>query len=159
MLEAIWVFLGLIIVSGLMYALATYVFGRGEELAPMPPDATPMVLPSTRDLSGDDLREVRLPVSVRGYRMSDVDDLLDRISEELDRRDRGQLNYLPAAPTVLGVPMLPSTDDAASGASEGLEQSWAPAVSAVHGTDTDAVVADGCTRVDAEADAQPRTDP
>lgn len=143
MLEAIWVFLGLIIVSGLMYALATYVFGRGEELAPMPPDATPMVLPSSRDLSGNDLREVRLPVSVRGYRMSDVDDLLDRISEELDRRDRSQSHYAPAAP------VAPTGLD-------GAEQSWAPSVGAAHRADAESV-ADVQGQVDVEPEAQPRT--
>lgn len=85
MLDFLLVFVGLIVVSGVIYGLATFVFGRGEELAPMPPDVAPMLLPEHRRLTGADVREVRLPVTVRGYRMGEVDELLDRVAEELDR--------------------------------------------------------------------------
>lgn len=84
-LDFLLVFVGLIVVSGVIYGLATFVFGRGEELAPMPPDVAPMLLPEHRRLTGADVRDVRLPVTVRGYRMGEVDELLDRVAEELDR--------------------------------------------------------------------------
>lgn len=84
-LDFLLVFVGLIVVSGVIYGLATFVFGRGEELAPMPPDVAPMLLPEHRSLTGADVRQVRLPVTVRGYRMGEVDELLDRVAEELDR--------------------------------------------------------------------------
>ncbi len=37
------------------------------------------------DLGGADLRRVRFPLAVRGYRMADVDALLDRVAEQLER--------------------------------------------------------------------------
>jgi DivIVA domain-containing protein len=57
--------------------------GRGEELEPMPPGATPTRLPA-RDLTGADLRELRFQQSFRGYRMSEVDWALDRLAAEVD---------------------------------------------------------------------------
>lgn len=80
-------FLGLIVVSGLMFLLASFVFGRGEELAAMPADATPTELPDDRPTVGNDLRALRFVVSFRGYRMSDVDWVLENAAHALDTRD------------------------------------------------------------------------
>lgn len=80
-------FLGLIVVSGLMFLLASFVFGRGEELAAMPADATPTELPDDRPTVGNDLRALRFVVSFRGYRMSDVDWVLENAAHSLDIRD------------------------------------------------------------------------
>ncbi len=41
-----------------------------------------------RPLTGDDLRHLRFAVSVRGYSMAQVDDLLDRLSVELDEAEQ-----------------------------------------------------------------------
>jgi DivIVA domain-containing protein len=71
-------------VAAAVFGLAAAVFGRGEELAPLPRGATPTQLP-VDDVTGDDLRAVRFPQVVRGYRMADVDWVLDRLAEELDR--------------------------------------------------------------------------
>ena len=40
-------------------------------------------LPSDRALTGDDLQRLRFGVALRGYSMSQVDDVLDRLSGEL----------------------------------------------------------------------------
>lgn len=45
-------------------------------------------LPSDRALTGEDLQRLRFGVSLRGYAMSQVDDVLDRLSGELAERDR-----------------------------------------------------------------------
>jgi DivIVA domain-containing protein len=78
-------------VAALLFGLATVVFGRGEELAPLPPGATPTRLPAG-EIGGDDVRELRFQQTVRGYRMDEVDWVLDRLADELDRvgmeRDR-----------------------------------------------------------------------
>jgi DivIVA domain-containing protein len=60
------------------------VFGRGEELAPLPPGATPTRLP-IGDVAGEDVRSLRFQQAVRGYKMSEVDWVLDRLAAELDR--------------------------------------------------------------------------
>jgi DivIVA domain-containing protein len=78
----------LLVVGGLLFLAASYTFGRGEEMAPVLPDGTPVELPDDRLADGDDLRALRLSVAVRGYRMDEVDWLLDRLSEQVDTRDR-----------------------------------------------------------------------
>ncbi|SOD61026.1 DivIVA domain-containing protein [Streptomyces zhaozhouensis] len=44
-------------------------------------------LPLHRPLTPADLIRVRLPVAPRGYRMTEVDDVLDRVAAELAERD------------------------------------------------------------------------
>ncbi len=80
--------IALLVVGGLLFLAASYAFGRGEEMAPVLPDGTPVELPDDRLADGDDLRALRLSVAVRGYRMDEVDWLLDRLSEQVDTRDR-----------------------------------------------------------------------
>lgn len=72
------------VVAAAFFGLAAVVFGRGEELAPLAPDATPTRLPS-HDIQGDDVRDLRFPQAVRGYRMAEVDWVIERLAEELDR--------------------------------------------------------------------------
>jgi DivIVA domain-containing protein len=71
-------------VAAAVFGLAAAVFGRGEELAPLAPGPTPARLP-VGEVAGDDVRALRLPQAVRGYRMAEVDWVLDRLADELDR--------------------------------------------------------------------------
>lgn len=71
-------------VAAVLFGLAAVVFGRGEELAPLAPGATPTRLPAG-EIEGEDVRELRFPQAVRGYRMAEVDWVLDRLADELDR--------------------------------------------------------------------------
>jgi DivIVA domain-containing protein len=71
-------------VAAVVFGLASAVFGRGEELAPLPSGATPTRLP-VGDVACDDVRALRFQQAVRGYRMSEVDWVLDRLAAELDR--------------------------------------------------------------------------
>ena len=73
-----------VVVAAIVFLLASLVFGRGEELAALPRDATPTWLPSG-PITGGDLRAVRFAQVVRGYRMSEVDWVLQRVATELDR--------------------------------------------------------------------------
>lgn len=45
-------------------------------------------LPLDRALTGEDLRRLRFGVALRGYSMTQVDDVLDRLGGELVDRDR-----------------------------------------------------------------------
>lgn len=74
----------LAVVAGLVFVLAATVFGRGEELAPLAPDATPTRLPS-REVAGADVRDLRFQQVLRGYRMAEVDWALERLAGEVDR--------------------------------------------------------------------------
>lgn len=83
------------LVAGAVYLLVSLVFGRGEELAPMPPAATPTRLPA-RDLSGGDVRDLQFQQAVRGYKCSEVDWALERLAAEVDTL-RARLDVLTAA--------------------------------------------------------------
>jgi len=79
---------GLLLVGGLLFLAASFAFGRGEEMAPALPEGTPVELPDDRPAAGSDLRALRLSVVLRGYRMDEVDWVLDRLAEQVDSRDR-----------------------------------------------------------------------
>ena len=97
--------LGLLLVGGLLFLVASFTFGRGEEMVPALPDGTPVELPDDRLADGDDVRAVRLSVVLRGYRMDEVDWLLDRLAEQVEARDReiGRLrSVLHVEPVTVG---------------------------------------------------------
>jgi DivIVA domain-containing protein len=71
------------VVAAVVFLVASLVFGRGEELAALPMDATPTGLPEG-PLVGDDVRALRFSQVLRGYRMSEVDWALQRAAAELD---------------------------------------------------------------------------
>ncbi|HXT44367.1 MAG TPA: DivIVA domain-containing protein [Pseudonocardiaceae bacterium] len=72
-----------VVVAAVVFLIAALVFGRGEELAALPPDATPTWLPDG-PIAGDDVRAIRFSQVLRGYRMSEVDWTLQRAADELD---------------------------------------------------------------------------
>ena len=79
------------------FGVAALVFGRGEELAPLAPGATPDAAALRTAIRGEDIRELRFPQAVRGYRMTEVDWVLDRLAEELiERAQREERDELAA---------------------------------------------------------------
>ena len=66
----------------LLGGVAVVAAGRGGPLAPTEPDDPAPGVPDTGPLGADDLRRVRFPLALRGYRMADVDALLDRLAAE-----------------------------------------------------------------------------
>ena len=73
----------MLLVAAVVFLLASMIFGRGEELEPLPPNVSPTRLPE-RDISGDDIAQVRFQQVLRGYKMSDVDWVLQRLGDDLD---------------------------------------------------------------------------
>ncbi len=84
-----WFFAVLIVL--LVGAVAVVAAGRGEGLGEAYDDRADVLLPE-RDVTGDDLRELRFNTVLRGYRPSEVDALLERLARQLEehRDDRGQ---------------------------------------------------------------------
>jgi DivIVA domain-containing protein len=74
----------MVLVAAVVYLLASAVFGRGEELAPLPPGASPTRLPAD-GATGDDVRAVKFQQVFRGYKMSEVDWVLSRLGDEVDQ--------------------------------------------------------------------------
>ncbi|WP_210648929.1 DivIVA domain-containing protein [Nocardioides sp. SYSU D00065] len=82
-----WFFAILVVLA--MGGVAVVAAGRGGSMPPAYDDRPDLGLPEDRPLSAQDLRSVRFPLAVRGYRMSDVDAVLARLATELeDGRDR-----------------------------------------------------------------------
>ncbi|MDF9716405.1 DivIVA domain-containing protein [Nocardioides sp. ChNu-99] len=87
-----WVFAVLAVAA--MVGAAAVAAGHGTPLAPEHGDRPDSGLPAQGPLTADDLRRVRFPLVVRGYRPADVDALLARLAAERDGLDL----YRPAAP-------------------------------------------------------------
>ncbi|SNS88785.1 DivIVA domain-containing protein [Rhodococcoides kyotonense] len=72
------------VIAALLFFVASAVFGRGEELEPLPEGTTATVLPA-EDVTGDDVRALRFQQTLRGYKPSEVDWALDRLGKEIDQ--------------------------------------------------------------------------
>jgi len=83
-----WFFAVLIVAA--MGAIAVVAAGRGGSMAESFDDRPDARVPADGPLTAQDLHRVRFSTAVRGYRMSEVDALLDRLAAELEpRRDTG----------------------------------------------------------------------
>ncbi|MFI0774959.1 DivIVA domain-containing protein [Streptomyces sp. NPDC021212] len=76
----------LVVVVGAV-TLAVVGGGDGGQLSEAPPDRLDDPLPADRPLDREDIEALRLPMTLRGYRMADVDDVLGRLGAELAERD------------------------------------------------------------------------
>jgi DivIVA domain-containing protein len=76
-----WFFAVLLVL--VMAAIAVVAAGRGQPMSDAYDDRPDPVLP-VGHISGDDLRRTRFSLALRGYRMSEVDALLDRLARQLD---------------------------------------------------------------------------
>lgn len=76
-------------------AVALIVVGSGDGtghtarggLPEAVPDRAADQLPAHRPLRRADIEELRLPTALRGYRMAEVDEVLDRLGAELAQRE------------------------------------------------------------------------
>ena len=80
-----WVFAILIVLA--MGGIAVVAAGRGTPMAEAYDDRPDATVPGSGPLRAEDLRRVRFSLALRGYRMSEVDALLDRLATEMERRD------------------------------------------------------------------------
>ena len=85
----------LILVAVVLFGLGSVLFGRGEPLPPLPRATTATVLPAS-GVTGADVDAVKFTQTLRGYKTSEVDWVLDRLGQELDLL-RGQLAAVRAA--------------------------------------------------------------
>lgn len=85
----------LVLVAIVLFGVVSLLFGRGEPLPPLPRGTTPTVLPAS-GVTGADVEAVKFTQTLRGYKTSEVDWVLDRLGQELDSL-RGQLSSVHAA--------------------------------------------------------------
>jgi len=67
--------------------IALLAVGKLGELPDTSSDRPPLALPDDRVLTNTDVDSVRFNVGARGYRMDEVDVVLDRLSAEVQERD------------------------------------------------------------------------
>jgi len=77
-----WFFAILLVLA--LGGIALVAAGWGAPLAKVYDDRPDVDVPVGRKLTGDDLRRVRFGVVLRGYRMSEVDELLSRVASQLE---------------------------------------------------------------------------
>ena len=78
-----------VLVGIVLFALGSVVFGRGEVLPPLPQSTTATVLPAS-GVTGADVAALKFTQTLRGYKVGEVDWVLDRLGRELDQL-RGEL--------------------------------------------------------------------
>ena len=79
--------LGVVGVLAVLFATAVLATRSDPLLADAPPDLPDLVLPDG-PMRAEHVADVRFSTAVRGYRMSEVDDVLERLAAELAERDR-----------------------------------------------------------------------
>ncbi|WP_037961099.1 DivIVA domain-containing protein [Streptomyces violens] len=82
-----WFLLIALVAVVAVVTLAVIGGGDGGALREAEPERLHDPLPADRPCTRADVEEVRLPPALRGYRMTDVDDVLDRLGAELAERD------------------------------------------------------------------------
>jgi DivIVA domain-containing protein len=78
-----WLFAILIVLA--LGGVAVVAAGRGAPMSPAYDDAPDTLVPAEGPITADDLRRVRFPIAFRGYRMAEVDALLNRLAEEREQ--------------------------------------------------------------------------
>jgi DivIVA domain-containing protein len=122
MLSFVAFVVGVLVVGALLFLGASLLLGRGEtQPPPAEPDRSPLALPADRPVTADDVRSLQFTVSARGYRMTEVDWLLDQFALVLEERDaalaalRAQLPVHPAPPAAAKNEQGPTPDDVPDG--------------------------------------------
>ncbi|GAB3012789.1 DivIVA domain-containing protein [Mycobacterium bourgelatii] len=87
----------LVLVALVLFGAAVLLFGRGEQLPPLPRATTATVLPAY-GVTGADVDAVKFTQVLRGYKTSEVDWVLDRLGREIEVL-RGQLAATRASPS------------------------------------------------------------
>jgi DivIVA domain-containing protein len=90
--------LALLAVVAVLFGTAVLATRADPLLADAPPDRPDLDLP-TGALTADDVAGVRFSLALRGYRMAEVDEVLERLAAELADRDR-RIAELTGSPEV-----------------------------------------------------------
>ena len=77
----------LVVIVLVVGAAALVALGSGGALPDAERDRLAARLPLDRPVGRPDIDALRFPMALRGYRMDEVDDVLDRLGVELTHRD------------------------------------------------------------------------
>lgn len=104
--------------------IALLAVGKLGELPDTTSDRAPLALPDDRVLTNADVDSVRFNVGARGYRMDEVDVVLDRLSAEVSERD-ARIAALEAALAGNAVPAVDLHGNAVAHHEEAEPSPWA----------------------------------
>ena len=88
----------LLVILAVIAGIAVVAAGRGEGLSSPDPERSPRGALPAGEVGRADVDALRFTLALRGYRMDEVDDVIDRLLAELDRRD-ARIAELEATPT------------------------------------------------------------
>jgi DivIVA domain-containing protein len=91
-----WFFAILVVL--VMGAVAALGAGRGTPMAPSHGDRPDALVPREGPLRATDVRRVQFSLAFRGYRMDEVDALLDRVAAQLELAEATEPAEHPAEP-------------------------------------------------------------
>lgn len=80
--------LQLVVIVALLAAVGWLAIGGGGHMSEPVADRPDLALPNEGPLARADVDRVRFSVGARGYRMDEVDDVLDRLAQEIELRER-----------------------------------------------------------------------
>lgn len=80
--------LQLVVIVALLAAVGWLAIGGGGHMSEPEPDRPDLALPGDGLLAREDVDRVRFSVGARGYRMDEVDDVLDRLAQEIELREQ-----------------------------------------------------------------------
>jgi DivIVA domain-containing protein len=103
--------LEILAVLAVVFGVAVVLTGRGEVLSEEHPDRADIGLPRDRSMRAEDVVGLRFALALRGYRMSEVDDALDRLAAEIAARDEA-IARLTARLDAGAAPAAPQPDPA-----------------------------------------------
>ena len=78
----------LVVVVALLAAVGWLAVGGGGHMTEPAPDRPDLPVPPDGLLVRRDVDRVRFTVGMRGYRMDEVDDVLDRLAQEIEVREQ-----------------------------------------------------------------------
>lgn len=109
--------LQLVVIVALLAAVGWLAIGGGGHMSEPMPDRPDLALPEEGLLARTDVDRVRFSVGARGYRMDEVDDVLDRLSHEIELREQRIAQLEGRAPR----PEAVAEGEGAAGEAEGTE--------------------------------------
>jgi DivIVA domain-containing protein len=72
-----------LVIAAIVFGVTVMVSGNDPGLTPVEPDGRALPLPSDRPLGEDDVVRTRFDIALRGYRMSQVDQALQRAAYDI----------------------------------------------------------------------------
>lgn len=108
----IWLVVVLVVLA--MGGIALVAAGGGQPMVEEYDDRPDVLVPADRTLEPADLRRARFTLAFRGYRMAEVDALLDRLARELEA-ERGWQPLDEPAPAADPQPQPGPADDTSDG--------------------------------------------